>query len=102
MFITVVLLPRELITANRGADRHRAPIQHLVPAQGAENQVLDEVCTAFQAAKPPEMDRFHCVFTLHFVLRVKRSSPIAWQMLAKGGFAVSVRLPYIILPICRQ
>jgi hypothetical protein len=31
----------------------RWPVQYLVPAQGAENQVLDEVCTAFQAAKPP-------------------------------------------------
>jgi hypothetical protein len=31
----------------------RCPVQYLVPAQGAENQVLDEVCTAFQAAKPP-------------------------------------------------
>jgi hypothetical protein len=31
----------------------RCPVQYLVPAQGAENQVLDEVSTAFQAAKPP-------------------------------------------------
>jgi hypothetical protein len=33
----------------------RCPVQYLVPAQGAENQVLDEVSTAFQAAKPPGM-----------------------------------------------
>jgi hypothetical protein len=31
----------------------QCPVQYLAPAQGAENQVLDEVSTAFQAAKLP-------------------------------------------------
>jgi hypothetical protein len=39
----------------------RCPVQYLVPAQSAENQVLDEVSTAFQAAKPPGTPSLSCV-----------------------------------------